>query len=88
MDGCGACAEYVPRFNRIAARYAHCIPVKILDAGTPEGAQVADRFHVNATPTTLILRKPTGQVYYEGALDDAQIEHVFALAIRGLACDV
>ena len=88
MKGCGACEEYIPRFQRIATRYAHCLPVRVLDASTPEGAQVAARFRVEATPTTLILRKPHGQVHYEGARDDAEIEGVFALAARGLSCEL
>jgi thioredoxin-like negative regulator of GroEL len=80
MDGCGACHEYRPKFEKVARRYAGVVPSYVLDAN--EHAQFADRHRITSTPTTLILRQPSGVVKLEGARTLAEIDQMFALAAR------
>jgi len=86
MRQCPACHEFLPRFRRVAAKYARCVPSVIVDASDPQQAPVADRFQVRATPTLLVLRRPVGQIRLEGNVSDAEIERAFAMATRGLRC--
>jgi len=80
MEGCGACAEYAPRFQRVAGPFTHAVPSFIVDANSPQGGPLADRFMIEATPTTLILRKPAGAIKAEGSLPDAEIVEMFKFA--------
>lgn len=86
MQGCGACHEFLPRFRRVAAKYARCVPSMIVNASDPKQAPLADRFNVRVTPTTLILRRPVGQIRLEGAVSNAELERAFMLAARALRC--
>lgn len=88
MQGCGACAEYEPRFRQIASAYQHCLPVLILDANDPQHAPIADKYRVVATPTTLVLRRSGGQARWEGAISDAEIHYIFQVALRGMSCEL
>jgi len=88
QPGCGACDEYLPRFKRIAARYASCIPVVILDCTDERFVALADRFKIRNTPTTLAVRKPSGAIRIDGSAPDAEIEQLFVAATRALSCGV
>lgn len=86
MEGCSACHEFLPRFRKIAAKYAHCIPAMVINASNSQQAPIADRFRVRVTPTTLILRRPVGQIRLEGAVSNAELGRAFMLAARALRC--
>jgi len=76
--GCPACDEYIPRFQAIAA--AQPIPWRVIDVGHRDAEDISDNYGIEATPTTMVLKKPTGAAKAEGALDDATIQQLFALA--------
>jgi thiol-disulfide isomerase/thioredoxin len=79
MPGCEACAEYVPRFQRVASQRAR-VPVYILDANAPQNQALADRLNVTAVPCTFVLRQPHGVMRREGGLSDEEIVWVLAVA--------
>ncbi|UCC72070.1 MAG: thioredoxin family protein [Gemmatimonadota bacterium] len=80
MEGCPACHEYVPRFQHIARQFGNTVPAFIVDANSPQGGPLADRFGIEATPTTMILRKPVGAIRAEGSLPDTEITEMFKFA--------
>lgn len=80
MKDCPACHEYMPRFQAVAGQFAGRVPYQILDANDPKAQQLADRFEIMATPTTMVLRRPTGAIKAEGALSDQDILHLFNIA--------
>jgi thiol-disulfide isomerase/thioredoxin len=86
MADCPACEDYLPRFQRIAANYAQVgIPVLYLDAEDEDSGVQAwmDGHGVEATPTTLLLRRPEagGGVWkLDGSQPDAAIQQAFDFA--------
>lgn len=84
IAGCGACAEYKPRFQRIAQHYRHLVPIYMFDANSrqPEIADLANRLHVMAVPATFVLRRPSGLIRVEGAVPDSQIAWLLGIATR------
>ena len=97
MAECPACEGYIPRLvDKAMARgkIFHIyepgqpipkgkIPVLIYDAMSPdEGVQeLADRYRVEATPSTLVLLRGPGSCKIEGSIDDNQIDHLLDLAV-------
>jgi len=88
MAGCGACAEYVPRFQRIARAYAQCLPIWIIDANDPRYAQLADRLRVSAVPATFALKRGSGVLRLDGSSSDAEIVWLLDVAAREALCPV
>lgn len=83
IPGCGACAEYKPRFARIAQQYPH-VPIYMLNANDtrPDVADLASRLNVANVPATFVLRRPTGVIRVEGAIPDSQIAWLLGVAAR------
>lgn len=86
IKGCPACGSLKSKLHRIAARYAYCVPVQILDAEDPNNANWADYFRIKEVPVTLALRQPHGVIRLEGDLDVSQIEWVFSVAVKYNGC--
>ena len=86
IKGCPACAEYKPRFQRLAAPYAGCIPIVVVDANDARYSQLADRLGVQEVPATFVLRKPRGIIRVIGGAPDAQINWLLGVAAREAAC--
>ena len=85
MEGCGACDEFKPRFDKISAPYAAAgIPIVVYDAQSeaPDLVAFMDRYGVTATPTMLILKRGPGSIRVDGSVDDAQIRQAFEIAHR------
>ena len=85
QEGCGACEEFQPRFDRLAARYKRAgMPVFVYDAagGDPELVAWMDRYEIGATPTILVLKRGPGTMKIDGAIPDDQIEGVLQSAYR------
>ena len=92
QPGCGACEEYLPKVQAIAPSYARVLPIVILSAADPRPEVQAwmDQYKIEATPTTLVLRRRElgGGVWkMEGLQDDAVIRQVmdfaYAQSVRG-----
>ena len=79
MQQCPACSDYMPRFKAIASQFPQ-VPHQVLDANAPGVQGLADRFQIQATPTTMVLRRPVGAIKAEGSLPDADIQRLFVLA--------
>jgi len=84
VPGCDACAEYKPRFQRIAQQYQHAVPIYVLNANDtrPDVADLASRLNVANVPATFVLRRPTGVIRVEGAIPDDQIAWLLGVAAR------
>lgn len=85
MDGCPACADYAPKFDRIAAAYeASGVPVYRYDADDerPDVQHLVKRLNVQATPTTFVLRRGPGEIRQEGDLEEYEIRELFEVARR------
>lgn len=80
MRECPACADYMPRFQAVAGQFAGRVPYQILDANAPDVQELANRFDIAATPTTLVLRRPAGAIKAEGSLSDGEILRLFNIA--------
>lgn len=89
MPGCGACHEYLPRFQRVLAAWqaqGHPfvvgdqfgpgqIPVLYYDGTSQDPGIVAfaDSHAVSGMPSTILLTRNAGPVKLEGAIDDSEI---------------
>ena len=84
IPGCDACAEYKPRFQRVAQHYGRIVPIYMLNANDarPDIADLASRLNVTSVPATFVLRRPTGVIRYEGAITDEQIAWLLGVAAR------
>ena len=90
MDGCPACEAFLPKFRAIAPQYGPLSengPMAVTGRGVPSGIYdankfdpLAERFDIRATPTTLVLRRPYGQLREEGDLDERTIHRMFQSA--------
>lgn len=57
QEGCGACAEYHPIFERVAVPYAQAgVPILRVDASDPDpnAQRFMDTHGVNSTPTVIV----------------------------------
>lgn len=88
QDGCPACDEFMPKFNRIAKDYSRCIPIII--ANVEMFPRAADLLRVQSTPTTMITRY--GRRGFAGFIDgdgsEERIRSLFTAAVNGLDCPV
>lgn len=84
IPGCDACAEYKPRFQRIAQMYQRIMPIYLLDANDTRAdvADLASRLNVTNVPATFVLRRPTGVIRVEGSIPDDQIVRLLGVAVR------
>lgn len=58
MHGCGACEDYVPRFQQLAGPYRRDMAIGVYDlAKGGRDAMFADKLGVRATPTTVVMNR-------------------------------
>jgi thiol-disulfide isomerase/thioredoxin len=83
QEGCPACEAFKPKFDKVAARYSHLVPVYVLDAQStdPHVQNLADRIGVVYTPTTAALQKPSGIIKIDGDQSEATVKRLFDLAV-------
>jgi thioredoxin-like negative regulator of GroEL len=86
IAGCEACADYLPKFQRIAQRYARCLPIYVVDANDPRYQTLANRLNVSAVPATFALRRGTGLIRLEGDSSEAEIAWLLNIAAREASC--
>lgn len=75
QTGCPHCAEYIPRFKRLAASYRVSFPIGVYDlAKDQHGQEFAERLGgVRVVPTTVVMNHRGGIQKLPGALSNAQI---------------
>lgn len=72
--GCPACEDYIPRFNRVAARFSQAFPIGVYDiAKDPRAGEFATRLGIQATPTTVVMTSEGTLLKRVGALAEDAI---------------
>ncbi len=84
IDGCSACEDLKPRFQRIAQNYTG-FPIVQADANDPQWRHLAERLNVSNVPAMYVMRRPTGLITQVGAVPDAQIQWLLGVAAREAA---
>lgn len=85
MTGCGPCAEYLPRFRKIAVRYKDRIPIRSVNIAKPDKrlSDAAIKFNIEATPTTLVIGDDDKVLRRQvGGLEDREIEKLLQFAAK------
>lgn len=83
QEGCGACHDYMPRFDRVAAEYPEDEPpVGRYDLATDDAhiQEFAAKLGISSTPTTVVLTSRGTFQRHVGSLPVAQIRQLFAAA--------
>jgi thiol-disulfide isomerase/thioredoxin len=84
QPGCGHCEDYLPKFQRVAARYPELAMVHLNAADArPEMQAWMEQWKLESTPTTFIMRNSNrgGGVWkVEGDVDEAQIAQTLDFA--------
>lgn len=81
LQGCGACEDYVPRFQQLAGPYRREMPIGIYDVGAGRGAEFGNRMRIQATPTTIVMDRRGRLHRAVGALGNAAIKALLDRAI-------
>lgn len=85
QEGCPACDDFKPRFEKLAARYMRAgLPVFIYNAASDDQALNAwmDQLKVQGTPTMYVLKRGPGMLRLDGAVPDEDIEQALKAAYR------
>lgn len=84
QTGCGACEEYMQRFDRIAPEYQkRGVTVQLGDLARSRNAiRMADRFKIEATPTTIGLTRTGNTVRLEGSVENRHIKQMFDTVVE------
>lgn len=77
MEGCPACAAFLPVFSRVAAQHPG---VPSLDVDCEDQPAAADYYEITMTPTTLLLRHGRVLRRLEGEGTRQNAERLFAMA--------
>lgn len=83
QEGCGACHDYMPKFERIAAEYPkNEPPIGRYDLATDDARvqEFAAKLGVKATPTTVVMTSHGTFQRHVGSLPVAQIRQLFEAA--------
>lgn len=83
LTGCGACEEFLPRFQRVCTPFRRYLPIGVYDIARDKRAMAfSDKLGVRATPTMVTL-SPSGQLRRTvGAVDDATIARTIDGVLR------
>lgn len=77
-EGCAACHDYWPKFEREAAGAPFPVGVYDLANENPQVQSFAEKLGVRATPTTVVMTSDGKLKKLEGSLPVAQIRTVLA----------
>lgn len=82
QSGCGACEEYLPRFQGLAGSYRNACPVGVYDlAKDRHASEFATRLGIQATPTTVVMDRQGKLHRYIGAVGNAVIRELLKRAV-------
>jgi len=71
----------MPRAQRAAA--AMRMPVESVDVNSPQGARLADRLRIRATPTTVVISSDGKRAMQKlGAINDSELTALLGAARR------
>lgn len=80
--GCGACEDYLPRFNGVVQSERPSCPVGTYDLAKDAHAQeFANRLGVQATPTTVVMDSRGRLHKFVGALAEGAIRQLLKRAV-------
>ena len=82
-EGCGACHDYMPKFERYAAAAKAAgapFPIGVYDLAqeNPRVQEFAEKLGVRATPTTIVVTSDGKLHRHVGSLPVAQIKSVLS----------
>ena len=77
MQGCGHCAEFLPRLRIQAVQHAD-VPTILIDVDRND--QAARVYKIDGTPTTILIRKGQAIAKIDGAGTDADIMDLYRRA--------
>lgn len=83
QQGCPACADYLPRFQQLAAGAPY--PIGFYDlASNDRGNDLINKLapNVRGVPTTVVMTRSGKLKAHVGALGNAQIQRVLQSALR------
>ena len=81
QQGCGACHDYMPKFERAQQRHPGVtVGVYDISLNDPRVQHFAEVMGVRATPTTIVQTSNGAHKRYVGSLPAAQIHEVLASA--------
>ncbi len=81
QSGCGACEDYLPRFDGVVRQERPSCPVGKYDLAKDQHAQeFANRLGVQATPTTVVMDSAGRLHKFVGALADGAIRQLLRRA--------
>ena len=83
QEGCGACHDYMPKFERVAAEFPKDQPpVGRYDLASPDPRvqHFAEKLGIKATPTTVVMTSQGTFQRHVGSLPVAQIRALMAAA--------
>lgn len=81
QQGCPACHDYVPKFDRAAAERPDVVVGRYdLATGGPQVNAFAEKLGVKATPTTVVMTSNGALHKHVGSLPVAQIKALLASA--------
>lgn len=81
QEGCPACTDYEPKFERIAAEHRGVVVGRYdLAMPDPRVQEFAEKLGVKATPTTVVMTSHGTFQRHVGSLPVAQIRALFAAA--------
>lgn len=84
QEGCGACTQYLPRFEKVANEFKACVPSVIVRAD--QHPELADAYWVRSTPTTLILHHGRRSPYLiDHAVSEKELRALYGTVLRGYA---
>jgi thioredoxin-related protein len=89
QHGCPACADYLPRFKRLAVKYRGLVNIQLANMSTTSEelfkkiAKAADRYKIDGAPTTIVL-DANDQFLRRvvGSVSNAEIAKLFEFAAR------
>lgn len=76
--GCPACADYIPRFKRVAGPFRERFPIGIYDLAKdgPYANEFATKLGIRHTPTTVVMTRRGSLHKHVGPLTESAIREL------------
>lgn len=82
QNGCGACHAFMPLFHQVVDPFRQVMDVHVVNISTHGGQALANRWNVQATPTTLVQTRRDTEVRRVGAIDGRALHNLLQNALR------
>jgi thiol-disulfide isomerase/thioredoxin len=82
QNGCGACHAFMPVFHAVVDPFRTEMDVHVVNISTHAGQALANRWGIQATPTTLVQTRRNTEVRRVGAIEPRALQALLAGALR------